>query len=137
MLTYNVNYLPIISSAVVGFVLSFIWWGPIFGKTWSRLVGMTDKDMKKAKEKGMVVPMIVASIGSLLMAYVLSILLTSTGIATIGAALSLAFFVWLGFVAPIAIGSVLWENKPMSLFWLNSLGWLVVLLAMAVTIVMF
>lgn len=136
MLYFNESYLPIITAAIAGFIASFIWWGPIFGTTWAKLAGMSEKDMKKAKGEGMAKPMIVAIIGNLLMACVLSILLTSTGAANIQEALTLAFLVWLGFVATIGIGAVIWEKKPMALFWINSIGWLITICVMAIALIM-
>ena len=137
MLYLNESYLPIIAAAIVGFIAGFVWWGPIFGMKWAKLVGMNEKDIKKAKGESMAKPMIVMIIGNLLMACVLSILLISTGAANIKEALTLAFLVWLGFVATIGIGVVLWEKKPMALFWINSIGWLITISAMAIVLMMF
>lgn len=129
-LTYSVSYLAVILSAVAGFLVSWIWWGPIFGKKWGDLMGFGKAEMKKAKEKGMAGPMIVMIVANIIMAYVLSMLLMATGVATMSAALMLGFWLWLGLIATLQIGVVLWQNKPMSLFWINSIGWLITTLVM-------
>lgn len=130
MLNYGVDYLSIVITAVVGFVVGFVWWGPLFGKKWAKLMSMSEKDMRKAKEKGLAKPMVIMAVTNLIMAYVLAVLLLVTGMS----ALSLACHVWFGFVASIMVGSVLWENRSWNLFWLNSIGWLVTISVMALTL---
>ena len=137
MLSYSVSYTGVFLAAIVGFILAFIWWGPLFGMKWAKMMGYSEKDMKKAKEKGMAQPMIVMFIADLIMAFVLSVLMMSTGMTAMSAALTLGFWVWLGFIATVGIGIVLWDNKPMNLFWLNSFGWLVAILGMSATLTMF
>ena len=137
MLNYNVNLLGVILTAIVGQIIGFIWWGQIFGMKWAKLMGMSSSEVKKAKEKSMKVPIIVMLLSNLVMAYTLSILLMATSVTSISAALTIAFWIWLGFIATIGVGVVLWQDKPVSLFWLNSIGWLVTIFAMTITIMMF
>jgi hypothetical protein len=47
-----------------------------------------------------------------------------TGVA---AGLQAAFWNWLGFVAPVTIGSVLWESRPWK-FWFITAGYYLVVL---------
>jgi hypothetical protein len=127
-LSFAVNWLAVIVAAIVGFVVGWLWWGPLFGKKWMALSGVKPtKDMKK----GMGSKMIIALLANLIMAYVLAALLFSSGTSGIMAAATLGFWVWLGFVATVMVGGVLWENKPWGLFWLNSIGWLVSIVIIA------
>ena len=50
------------------------------------------------------------------------------------AGLSTGFWNWLGFVAPVTMGAVLWEGKPWGLWFLNAGYQLVNLLVMGVII---
>lgn len=36
-----VNYLAILVAAVLSMVLGFLWYGPLFGKEWTKLMGVT------------------------------------------------------------------------------------------------
>ena len=105
MLSYSVSYTGVFLAAIVGFILAFIWWGPLFGMKWAKMMGYSEKDMKKAKEKGMAQPMIVMFIADLIMAFVLSVLMMSTGMTAMSAALTLGFWVWLGFIASSSTGN--------------------------------
>ena len=39
----SINWLAVLVSAVSAFVLGGIWYGPVFGKTWQRLEGISDE----------------------------------------------------------------------------------------------
>ncbi len=131
-----VNYWAVLACGVVSMVLGSLWYGPLFGKMWMGLMGLTDEHMKSAKQKGMGKSYALMFIGSLLMAYVLSHSLTFAGAylnaAGVSAGLMVGFWSWLGFIAPVTLGVVLWEGKPWKLWFLNNSYSLVQLLVFGV-----
>ncbi len=129
-LEVSVNYLAVIVAAVASMIVGSIWYGPLFGKTWMKLAGYTKKDLKKmslspkqARGFGFVV--------ALVMAYVLSFFVDYVGATTIAAGAQLAFWIWLGFIATIQIGAVIWEGKSLKLFLLHTVSSLISLIVMA------
>jgi Protein of unknown function (DUF1761) len=44
----NLNWLAVIVSALAGFAIGGVWYGPLFGKAWMQEVGMTEEKMKAA-----------------------------------------------------------------------------------------
>lgn len=42
----DLNLWAILAASVVPFLIGFLWYGPLFGKTWQKEVGLSDKDMK-------------------------------------------------------------------------------------------
>lgn len=42
------NYLAIITTTALGFLIGGLWYGPLFGKAWQREVGLSDETIKKA-----------------------------------------------------------------------------------------
>ena len=44
----EVNWIAVIAAAASAFVLGGIWYGPLFGKKWQTLVGLTDEQMQEA-----------------------------------------------------------------------------------------
>lgn len=125
-----VNYLAVLVAAVVGFAIGVAWYSPIlFGKQWAGLLGknLNDPEMKKGASRAMAVNFI----GQLLAAFVLAQFVGHLRLNTIGAAISMAFWIWLGFVATVLVGSILWENKPAKLFAINAAYNLVLLAVMA------
>jgi E3 ubiquitin-protein ligase DOA10 len=123
---YSVNYLAVIIATLVSFFIGFLWYGPIFGKIWMKLNNIKSKDVKKAKENGMLKPMIINFIGTLITAFVIASLIATLNLTTLNAAITLSFLLWIGFIASTTLlGSVLWDNKPWGLFILNGAYWLV------------
>lgn len=132
-----INYLAVLVSAIAAVVIGALWYGPVFGKPWMKMMGF---DM--AAMKGMKMTPIGAMIGgfitSLLMAYVLSHIYvfasTYMGTAGVMGGLSSGFWIWLGFAVPMTGASYLFEGKPLKLWVLNAAYYLVVLLAMGAII---
>ncbi len=88
-----------------------------------RLVDMKKTDMKPAAG-----PMIMGFITTLVTAGVLAWLLQLTGMQTLTGSIGLAALIWLGFFATTSLGGVLWEKKPLALWFLNNAYYLVVLI---------
>ena len=42
----NANLLAILIAAVAGFMVGGLWYGPLFGKTWQREIGLSDDDIE-------------------------------------------------------------------------------------------
>jgi hypothetical protein len=120
--------MAVLAATVASMVLGFLWYGPIFGKQWMALMGFTQASMEEAKKKGMAKSYAAMAIGSLVMFYVLAHSLefasAYTGATGAEAGCMVAFWSWLGFVAPVTMGSVLWEGKSWKLWILNNSYWL-------------
>ena len=48
-----VNWFAVIAATLVGFVVGFIWYGPLFGKTWRREIGVSEEAAAQADRSGM------------------------------------------------------------------------------------
>lgn len=126
---YYASYLAVLVAAVASFLLGWLWYSrALFGNAWVKASGFTKADMEKAKKKGMTTSMIFGLIAQFVMAWVLGGFIVTMGLSGVAGGVCAAFMAWLGFVATIGLGTVLWEGKPMRLFWINSLHWLVALL---------
>lgn len=134
----TVNYWAVLGAAVASFAVGMLWYGPLFGKKWMAMMGITEKSMKSMKDSCILTPAQSMSIGfvsTLVMAYVLKHVLVYAGAATLAEGLQGAFWVWLGFLTTKALGGVLWENKSWNLYFLNTAHDLVSIAAMATVLV--
>ncbi|PIN75281.1 hypothetical protein COV18_03765 [Candidatus Woesearchaeota archaeon CG10_big_fil_rev_8_21_14_0_10_37_12] len=123
------NYLAVLIAAIVSIALGMIWYAqPVFGKLWLKLNGYTTKDAKKMKKECSGKTYIAAIIAALVTAAVLELAMNYINAVTFANGLYVGFFVWLGFAAPIMLGSVLWEQKPVKAYLLNVAFYLVNLL---------
>src|SRR3989344_4671738 len=116
---FEINYLAVIAAAVVSMGLGALWYSPmVFGKQWMALSGLSSEKLDAMKAKGMTTGYAVGFVGSLVMVYVLAHFVQIAGATDISGALQLGFWVWLGFVATVMLGAVLWVGKMWNLFFL-------------------
>ena len=122
-----INYLAVLVAAIASMALGMLWYGPLFGKLWMKLSGITPQSMKKMKLTPKAA-MTLGFIGTLVTAYVLSHFVDLLSVTTWSGAAQFAFWAWLGLVAPVQLGAYLWEGKPFKLFVLNTVYNLLVLI---------
>jgi hypothetical protein len=139
MVDVPINYIAVIVAAVVNMILGFLWFGPLFGKKWMALMGITQQQMDEMKTSSsaknkMMMSYGIVFVGALVMAFVLAHSLIFAKaylqVSGVSAGLMAGFWSWLGFIAPVTLGSVLWEKKPWMLWVLNNAYWLIGLLLM-------
>ena len=130
----TINYLAVAVCALASMALGFLWYGPLFGKPWIAMSGITPGSMGQPKAGSMPMTYVISFVGSIVMAITLahSLVFASTylNISGVSAGLQAGFWNWLGFIAPVTLGSVLWEGKPWKLWMLNSAYYLVLLMVM-------
>jgi len=124
----DLNYLAILMSAIAAMALGAMWYGPLFGKMWIALSGMSQKDLEEAKKNGMGKSYAINFIGQLVFAGVTALMIWGVGTETLSGSLWLAFWLWLGYIATTMLNSVLWEKKSWKLYFLNTGYQLVALL---------
>ena len=136
-----INYLAVIVGAVIQMVLGFLWYGPILGKPWMAIMGISPEAMAQGKndpkfKRMMMRNYVLLAIGAFLMAWILdhALIFASAylGISGVGAGLAVGFLNWLGFIAPLSLGPVLWEQKPWKLWFINAGYYLVSMLVVGV-----
>ena len=135
-----INAWPVVASMVISMVLGFIWYGPLFGKKWMALSGITMPDTKPSFAV-MLKPMAISLVGAFLMSSALSFSIafhnayySTSGIMT---DLSFAFVLWLGFIVPAYLNFVAWEQKSGTITLINTGYWLVFLSISAALISLF
>lgn len=130
----SVNYLAVLVAAMASMVVGFVWYGFLFRKKWMELMGHTSEGGGHITSMSVNKAYTIQFVASLVMAYVLSHVITFASAymeaGGLQAGLSSGFWMWLGFIAPVSLGVVLWENKPWKLWFINASHYLVMLLVM-------
>ena len=117
----EVNYVSVLAAAIASFVIGALWYSPmLFGKMWMKLSNVSDKEMKKAKQKGMTKNFAFQFLASLVMSYILAHFVYYTQASTVFEGMQTGFWIWLGFVATVMLGIVLWEGKPWKLYFIKA-----------------
>jgi Protein of unknown function (DUF1761) len=126
-----VNGWAVLAAAAFTVVLGFLWYGPLFGKTWMRLAGVSPETMKPG-----VLDLAVWIGGALLMAFGLAHVWVAASAYThtqgITSGLQAGFWTWLTFVVPVTAGIVVSERKPRALWPIGAGYYLVALCGMGV-----
>lgn len=128
--TVNVNYLAVLVSGASAMVIGYLWYGPLFGKPWMKLVGVTAKDIEEGK-KDMPKTYGLMFVTALIMAYVLLHTLVLTGADSLNLYLQGAFWTWLGFIATTFFSGVLFNKKPIKLYAIEVGYYLITVLVMS------
>lgn len=131
-----INYWAVFAAAVLSMVIGSIWYGPLFGNVWTKMMGWTKAEIAKgaADKNAMMKAYGLQALGSIIMAFVLAHALVFAksylGTSGVSAGIQTGFWNWLGFMAPVSLTSVLWEGKPWKLWFLNNGYNLITLMAM-------
>ena len=116
----DVNYIAVLISGVISIILGSLWYSPVlFGNAWMKEMGISVKDIEKTKKKGMGKYYFAAFIGALVTAFILGIFIKWIGASSFFDGIQTGFWAWLGFIVPVSLGSVLWENKSIKYYLIN------------------
>jgi len=120
--------MAVIVAAVAAYLIGWLWYSNKgFGEQWRILTKVTKKRAKKSMNLW---TMLLGFIGTIVMALVLMSLIGLTGARSLLDGAFLSTLVWLGFIAPVSLGGVLWEGKPWKLWLLNNAYNIVILVVM-------
>lgn len=126
----NVNLIAVVASGLAAMGIGYLWYGPLFGKPWMRLTGLTQKDIDAQKPQ-MPKTYSIMFLSALIMAFILAIVMGFAGVVTVTQGFAIAFLVWLGFVATVKLSEVLFSGKPLLLYYIESGYYLVTFIAMS------
>lgn len=130
------NYLAILVAAVVNMAIGAFWYSPAgFGKLWMKYSGMQmPKKMSKEEKQKMMRGYALGFVASLVMAWVMAHFIDFVGAFNPAEGAETAFWLWLGFVATVMFGDVIWMGKKLPHFGIDVGFRLVGMIAMGVII---
>ena len=113
---HDIDILAILVAGLVPMIVGALWYGPIFGKRWLGLMGLTEeevaKDFDPLKTYG------VSFVLALATAFVLDRLIHASGDSVL-TGVQVALLAVIGFVLPPGHQSVAFERRKTGLVWLN------------------
>ena len=111
-----INWIAVVVAAVSAFVLGGVWYGPIFGKQWQVLVGLSDEDLQNGRHPAVVFGS--AFVLTLVQAVVLASIIPAG--AGIGGALGQALMIGFAFVATAFGVNYLFSRHPKALWGIDA-----------------
>lgn len=121
----EIHFIPVLVATVASFAIGFLWYGPLFGKTWQRHVGLSDAEIKNAN---MGVIFGSAFILTLVMAILIDSLVPAENTDWLEG-LSLGLVLGVGLVAASFGVNYLFSRRSLPLFFIDA-GYHVVILGM-------
>lgn len=127
-------------AAVANIIVGALWYGPVFGRQWREMMNFTDE-----KIRSMPLTAGQAMIGGFMTALVVAYVLARETLVwapvalsegQMSFALSLAFWIWLGYFVTNTFGGYLWEGRSLKLTLFNCAQQFVSLFAMAFVLAM-
>lgn len=126
----TLNYLAVLVSAVILWVLGAIWYSPaLFAKPWIELLGIKKGE---GKQSGLILGMVTSFIGDLVLSFILAHIIiwaNAFGFATSAFGFAnggvLGVLIWIGFIAAPNLPQGIYERRPFKLFAINGGYWLV------------
>lgn len=114
----RIDWLSVIVATVVAIAIGSVWYHEkVMGADWMKAVGLKKKDLEKADMKQSMGGM---TIGTLLQAAGLGILIEATGATDIGDTVALAGFIAIFFVLTTMSTNILFEQRDHKVFFINA-----------------
>lgn len=117
----SVSLFAILVAALGASILGAIWHSPkVLGSLWEKLMELTPEQVAANKAKKMAPIIAIHFITDAVSAFVIITLANLLILTTNSDIIQIALLVWLGGIVPMAVASVLWENKSWKLAVFNS-----------------
>jgi hypothetical protein len=107
----SINYLAVLVSGVVIFVLGGLWFSLLFAKPWLRMIGVTDPQASPGA--ALFVQFFVCA---LLTSWGMAMILSHAGPMEVGRAIGFGILCWLGFAGATSYATAKAGKKPVALW---------------------
>ncbi len=119
----NINNTAVLVAAIVSMVIGGLWYSPLlFGNLWMKL-----NKVSMGKKKSMGKIYLAQFITLWVMIYVLAHYVAYANATTVSEGILAGFWAWLGFIATMSFGAVLWQGKSFKAWLLDNAHNLLVL----------
>jgi len=117
MILFELNYLPILVSAIIYMGVAALWYSPLmFGRAWMEENRVREEDLKR---RGMLPGLGFAVLAAIVLGFGLALLQHMAGVTNWFTGALIGGFAALLISAPAALPVYVFENRSMRLFFLN------------------
>ncbi|MGD0345972.1 MAG: DUF1761 domain-containing protein [Terracidiphilus sp.] len=122
MVPITIHFLTmVVISAAAQCFLGALWYGVVFKKSWTKLIGLAEDQKPKHQLFGVVA----SFIGCFLLSFVLAHILGWTGSITATDGVAIGIVCWFGFMGPPLFVQHVFESRSANLLAINAGYWLV------------
>lgn len=117
----EINWIAVLIGTVFNMALGALWYGPLFGKLWRKIVQMEQEDLQSSAVMYLL-PLVMALISS----YILAVLIEGLAITVWWQGLVIGVVIWLGIGSTAVFTTGTFENSSRGAWLLFTLYYLVV-----------
>lgn len=122
----QINFWAVLVAAILSMALALLWFSPrLFGKIWMKEIDATEESAKNINIK-----YLLSFVTTIISAYILAYAMILSDSVTVYEGAEIGFYVWLGFVATTTFSTVLWERRPIILYFIDNIYRLISLILM-------
>lgn len=112
----EINYLAVLVCAVLSMIIGAVWYGPLFGKKWTEIVGANPDDLAARKEmQKRAMPLY--AIQFLITLFQVTILAFYIKGWEEASGLVNALWIWAAFILPTIAAGAMWNNDSAKVSW--------------------
>lgn len=109
-----INYLAVVASAIIAMAIGYVWYGPLFGKLWMKVTGLSEMS-EEAQKKMMKESNKLYAVQFVLVLFQVWVLARSfTG--SLDAPQNMVW-IWAAIVVPTLAGTAMWNNDSSKVKW--------------------
>lgn len=131
----QINYVAVLVATISSMVIGAFWYSPAgFGKQWSKMTGVTQEQMKKGGNYGMVLAVTRSFLTAFVLAHIVFLSHHFFQNSLLEDSLVTGFWVWSGFIAVDLLMRDAFEGRRKKLTLLNVANEFVIIMVMALVI---
>jgi hypothetical protein len=130
-MSVHLSVLGIVLAAVSAMVIGTLWYSSaLFGKPWMKIIGLSEKEMKKRVGSAMVGLIVVSFVTAIVMSYFIAYTHSFVGGSWLKAGAITSLLAWLGFASTTIFAHGLFEPRDKKVLYINTGNRLVTLFVM-------
>ena len=113
----QINYLAVGVAALATIFIGAFWYSPLlFGDLWAKAHGYSEEQLREMASRAFIVSLFCY----LVMAFILAVLVSYTGVSTARQGAFLGLLVWIGFLATLGLTAHMFSGKPLSIYLIDA-----------------
>lgn len=117
----NVSFWGIVLATISAMVVGTLWYSPaMFGKQWSKITGVSEKEMKQRRSSGIILLIVV----SIIVAYTLTLFINYyhgfSDVSWVSAGIHVSLLAGIGFGATAVFAHGVFETRSRALLYINA-----------------
>ena len=114
---FQVNFIAVGVAALATIFIGALWYSPLlFGDRWAKAHGYSEEQLRENFGRAFIVSLFCYAV----MAFVLAVLVSYTGLSTVLQGAFLGLLVWTGFLATLGLTAHVSSRKPLSIYLIDA-----------------